>query len=129
MTVEDINKQWGLQVERIQDIWEDRDNWSDQEEWKKHELLELWKLLNLSSELLDTYTAKTLEEGAKESLTDFDALPMLEAGVLFPIAIAGIDPSSTNQEELMQTRNKIARLRGIDLPFYKEEVDELLANE
>jgi len=72
-----MSRQWGIQVERIQDIWEDRDAWSNQEEWRKQELLELWKLCNLSAEIF-----KTNEKEFTKELTPDTTVELLMSGLL-----------------------------------------------
>jgi hypothetical protein len=54
---------------------------------------------------------------------------MLEAGVLWPVLVTGIDPSKHNQHDLMRIRDIISNLRGIDIPFTEEEADEILAGD
>jgi len=127
MTIKEMGKQWGLQVERIQDIWEDRDSWSNQKEWRKRELLELWKLCNLTTKIFSAYVKES--PASQMEPNPENELKMLEAGVLWPALVTGFDSMNQTQQDLMDIRGRISRMRGIEIPFTEEEADEILAEE
>jgi len=115
MTIKEMGKQWGLQVERIQDIWEDRDSWSNQKEWRKRELLELWKLCNLTTKIFSAYVKESPASQMEPNL--------------WPALVTGFDSMNQTQQDLMDIRGRISRMRGIEIPFTEEEADEILAEE
>jgi hypothetical protein len=137
-----MSGQWGIQVERIEDIWIERDDWLDQEEWRKQELLELWKLCNISAEIFEAnkekYTPEALSLGERHSSdteylssdTEIEELKhtmeLLKSGILWPVMVSGINPSKHNQHDLMRIRGIISNMRGIDIPFTEEEANEML---